>query len=151
MGISAWSSVLCCSDLMRTAAVSRRPDLAEEARGRGRRRAVRARGSRGDEDMGYKVAVVGATGAVGREMLTTLAERDFPADEVVALASGRSAGGQISFGEDRTLTVRDLAGYDFAGTDIALFSAGGDVSKEYAPKAGAAGCVVIDKDRKSVV
>src|SRR3546814_8986429 len=94
--------------------------------------------------MGYKVAVVGATGAVGREMLTTLAERDFPADEVVALASGRSAGGQISFGEDRTLTVRDLAGYDFAGTDIALFSAGGDVSKEYAPKAGAAGCVVID-------
>src|SRR3546814_18703885 len=94
--------------------------------------------------MGYKVAVVGATGAVGREMLTTLAERDFPADEVVALASGRSAGGQISFGEDRTLTVRDLAGYDFAGTDIALFSAGGDVSKEYAPQAGDRASVEID-------
>lgn len=94
--------------------------------------------------MGYKLAVVGATGAVGREMLTTLCERRFPADEVVALASGRSAGGQISYGEERTLTVQDLSRYDFTGTDIALFSAGGDVSKEYAPKAGAAGCVVID-------
>jgi len=94
--------------------------------------------------MGYKVAVVGATGAVGREMLTTLAEREFPADEVVALASGRSAGGQISYGEKRTLTIQELSKYDFTGTDIALFSAGGDVSKEYAPKAGAAGCVVID-------
>ncbi len=94
--------------------------------------------------MGYKVAVVGATGAVGREMLTTLAERNFPVDEVVALASGRSAGGQISFGEKKTLTVQDLAKYDFSTTDIALFSAGGDVSKEYAPKAGAAGCIVID-------
>ena len=94
--------------------------------------------------MGYKVAVVGATGAVGREMLTTLAERKFPADEVVALASGRSAGGQVSYGEIGTLTVQDLAKYDFSTTDIALFSAGGDVSKEYAPKAGQAGCVVID-------
>ena len=94
--------------------------------------------------MGYKVAVVGATGAVGREMLTTLAERNFPVDEVVALASGRSAGGQISFGEKKTLTVQDLSTYDFATTDIALLSAGGDVSKQYAPKAGAAGCVVID-------
>jgi len=94
--------------------------------------------------MGYKVAVAGATGAVGREMLTTLAERRFPADEVIALASGRSAGGQISYGEERTLTVQELSKYDFSTTDIALFSAGGDVSKEYAPKAGAAGCVVID-------
>src|SRR3546814_11111884 len=69
---------------------------------------------------------------------------DWSSDVCSSDLSGRSAGGQISFGEDRTLTVRDLAGYDFAGTDIALFSAGGDVSKEYAPKAGAAGCVVID-------
>jgi len=94
--------------------------------------------------MGYRIAVVGATGAVGREMLTTLAERNFPADEVVALASGRSAGAEVSYGEDATLTVGDLAKHDFSTTDIALFSAGGDVSKEWAPKAGAAGCVVID-------
>src|SRR3546814_17095851 len=69
---------------------------------------------------------------------------DWSSDVCSSDLSGRSAGGQISFGEDRTLTVRDLAGYDFAGTDIALFAAGGDVSKGYAPKAGAAGCVVID-------
>ena len=94
--------------------------------------------------MGYKIAVVGATGAVGREMLTTLAERNFPADEVVVLASGRSAGTEVSFGEKATLIVRDLATHDFSTTDIALFSAGGEVSKEYAPKAGQAGCVVID-------
>ncbi|NQW10660.1 MAG: aspartate-semialdehyde dehydrogenase [Alphaproteobacteria bacterium] len=94
--------------------------------------------------MGYRVAVVGATGAVGREMLATLAERNFPADEVVALASGRSTGAEVSFGEKGTLTVRDLAKHDFSTTDIALFSAGGDVSREYAPKAGQAGCVVID-------
>ena len=94
--------------------------------------------------MGYKVAVVGATGAVGREMLTTLSERKFPVDEIIALASGRSAGGQVSYGDEKVLTIQDLSKYDFSTTDIALFSAGGDVSKEYAPKAGAAGCVVID-------
>ena len=94
--------------------------------------------------MGYRVAVVGATGAVGREMLTTLAERDFPADEVIALASGRSAGSEVSFGDKGTLTVQNLAEFDFSKADIALFSAGGDVSLEYAPKAGQAGCVVID-------
>lgn len=94
--------------------------------------------------MGYRVAVVGATGAVGREMLTTLAERNFPADEVIALASGRSAGNEVSYGEKGTLTVQDLSTFDFSKADIALFSAGGDVSLEYAPKAGQAGCVVID-------
>ncbi len=94
--------------------------------------------------MGYRVAVVGATGAVGREMLTTLAERDFPADEVVALASHRSAGSQLSFGEDKILKVRDLETFDFRGVDIALFSPGAKVSAVHAPRAGAAGCVVID-------
>ncbi|WP_420402842.1 aspartate-semialdehyde dehydrogenase [Nisaea sp.] len=94
--------------------------------------------------MGYKVAVVGATGAVGREMLTTLAERDFPATEVVALASEKSAGTEVSYGEDKTLKVQDLATYDFKGTDIALFSAGGSISEKYAPVAAAAGCVAID-------
>ena len=94
--------------------------------------------------MGYKVAIVGATGAVGREMLSTLAERDFPATEVVALASEKSAGTEVSYGEDKTLKVQNLATYDFKGTDIALFSAGGSISAEYGPKAAAAGCVVID-------
>jgi aspartate-semialdehyde dehydrogenase len=94
--------------------------------------------------MGYRVAVVGATGAVGREMLTTLAERDFPADEVIALASHRSAGSQLSFGEDKILKVRDLETFDFRGVDIALFSPGAKVSAVHAPRAGAAGCVVID-------
>ncbi|UUX48037.1 aspartate-semialdehyde dehydrogenase [Nisaea acidiphila] len=94
--------------------------------------------------MGYKVAVVGATGAVGREMLTTLAERDFPATEVVALASEKSAGTEVSYGEDKTLKVQNLATYDFTGTDIALFSAGGTISEKFAPKAASAGCVVID-------
>ncbi len=94
--------------------------------------------------MGYRVAVVGATGAVGREMLTTLAEREFPADEVIALASSRSVGKEVSYGEDDVLTVQDLASFDFSTVDIALFSAGGDVSREFAPKAGAAGCIVID-------
>jgi aspartate-semialdehyde dehydrogenase len=92
----------------------------------------------------YKIAVVGATGAVGQEMLSILAQRDFPASEVVALASRNSAGKEISFGDDDTLRVQDLATYDFKGTDIALFSPGAKVSAEYAPKAGAAGCVVID-------
>ena len=94
--------------------------------------------------MGYTLAVVGATGAVGREMLTTLAERNFPADTVIALASSRSAGNEISYGEDDTLVVQDLDKHDFSSTDIALFSAGGDIAKKYAPIAGAAGCVVID-------
>ena len=94
--------------------------------------------------MGYKVAVVGATGNVGREMLQTLYERDFPADEVVALASERSVGREVSFGERAPLSVLSLADYDFTGTDIALFSPGSKVSAEFAPKAAAAGCVVID-------
>ena len=88
--------------------------------------------------MGYKVAVVGATGNVGREMLSILAERAFPADEVVALASRRSAGQEISFG-DETLKVKALEHFDFTGTDICLMSAGGSVSKEWSPKIGAQG------------
>jgi aspartate-semialdehyde dehydrogenase len=92
----------------------------------------------------YKVAVVGATGAVGQKMLQVLAQRNFPASEVVALASGRSAGGEVSFGEDKVLRVHDLAKYDFKGTDICLSSAGAKISEEFAPRAGKAGCVVID-------
>ncbi len=91
----------------------------------------------------FKVAVVGATGAVGEVMLSILAERDFPASEVIALASERSAGSRVQFGNDE-LVVRDLATFDPAGIDIALFSAGGATSKEYAPKFAAAGAVVID-------
>src|SRR5512134_3202864 len=91
----------------------------------------------------YKVAVVGATGAVGEVMLSILAERGFPVGELVALASERSAGGEVAFG-NRKVVVRDLATFDPAGVDIALFSAGGSVSKEYAPKFAAAGAVVID-------
>ncbi|NKB47860.1 MAG: aspartate-semialdehyde dehydrogenase [Alphaproteobacteria bacterium] len=94
--------------------------------------------------MGYKVAVVGATGNVGREMLQTLYERDFPADEVVALASERSAGREVSFGESAVLKVQSLADYDFTGTDIALFSPGAKVSAEHAPRAASSGCIVID-------
>ena len=94
--------------------------------------------------MGYRVAVVGATGNVGREMLTTLAERKFPVDDVVALASERSVGSEISFGEDNVLKVRDLAKFDFKGIDIALSSPGSKVSAVFAPKAAKAGCVVID-------
>ena len=93
--------------------------------------------------MGYKVAVVGATGNVGREMLTILAERDFPADEVVALASRRSLGTECSFG-DKTLKAKVLDHYDFSDIDICLMSAGGTVSKEWSPKIAAAGAVVID-------
>ena len=93
--------------------------------------------------MGYKVAVVGATGNVGREMLDILAERRFPADEVVALASSRSIGTEVSYG-DKVLKCRNLDHHDFSGTDICLMSAGGEVSKEWSPKIGAAGCVVID-------
>lgn len=92
----------------------------------------------------YKVAVVGATGAVGREMLKTLAEREFPVEEVYALASGRSAGEEVSFGEEKTLKVVDLSTFDFKGIDICLSSAGAKISAEFAPRAGEAGCVVID-------
>jgi aspartate-semialdehyde dehydrogenase len=91
----------------------------------------------------YKVAMVGATGAVGETLLGILAERDFPVGELVPLASERSAGDKISFG-GRQVTVRNLADYDFAGVDIAFFSAGGAVSREHAPRAAAAGAVVID-------
>jgi aspartate-semialdehyde dehydrogenase len=94
--------------------------------------------------MGYRIAVVGATGAVGREMLKTLAERKFPADEVVALASGRSTGQEVSFGEKKVLTVRNLETFDFRGWNIGLFSPGAAVSAVHAPRAAAAGCVVID-------
>lgn len=97
--------------------------------------------------MGYKVAVVGATGNVGHEMLNILAEREFPADEVVALASRRSQGKEVSFG-DKTLKVKALETYDFSGTDIALMSAGGSVAEEWAPKIAAQGCVVIDNSSK---
>ena len=93
--------------------------------------------------MGFKVAVVGATGNVGREMLNILEERGFPADEVVALASRRSQGTEVSYG-DRTLKVRALDTYDFSDTDICIMSAGGNVSKEWSPKIGKQGCVVID-------
>src|SRR5579862_5929667 len=93
--------------------------------------------------MGYKVAVVGATGNVGREMLAILAEREFPADEVVALASRKSTGVDASFG-DKTLKVKALDHYDFSDVDICLMSAGGSVSKEWSPKIAAAGAVVID-------
>ncbi len=94
--------------------------------------------------MGYKVAVVGATGNVGREILNTLAEREFPADEVVALASSRSIGREVSFGEERVLKVQDLAGFDFKGTDIVLSSPGAKVSAVHSPRAAKAGAVVID-------
>ncbi|MBV8593392.1 MAG: aspartate-semialdehyde dehydrogenase [Caulobacteraceae bacterium] len=92
---------------------------------------------------GFKVAVAGATGNVGREMLSILAERRFPASEVVALASPASIGKEVSFG-DRTLKCKALDHYDFSDTDICLMSAGGAVSKDYSPKIGAKGCVVID-------
>lgn len=93
--------------------------------------------------MGYKVAVVGATGNVGREMLNILAERQFPVDEIVALASRKSLGTEVSFG-DKTLKTKDLDTFDFTGWDMALFAVGSEATKQYAPKAAAAGCVVID-------
>src|SRR3990170_4028894 len=93
--------------------------------------------------MGYKVALVGATGNVGREMLNILDERKFPADEVVALASRRSMGVEVSYG-DRTLKVKAIDNYDFSDVDICLMSAGGAVSKEWSPKIAAQGAVVID-------
>ena len=94
--------------------------------------------------MGYRVAVVGATGAVGREMLKTLAERDFPVREVIALASGRSVGQEVSFGEKSVLKVQALERFDFKGTELGFFSPGAAVSAVHAPRAAAAGCVVID-------
>ncbi|MBO87974.1 MAG: aspartate-semialdehyde dehydrogenase [Rickettsiales bacterium] len=94
--------------------------------------------------MGYKVAVAGATGNVGREILNILHERNFPADEVIPLASEASIGKEVSYGEDDTLTVQALNHFDFKGTDLGLFSPGGAVSAEHAPRAATAGCVVID-------
>jgi len=94
--------------------------------------------------MGYRVAVVGATGAVGAEILNILAERDFPADEVIALASSASIGKEVSYGEKGELKVQALDDYDFEGTDIGLFSPGASVSKVHAPRAAEAGCTVID-------
>ena len=94
--------------------------------------------------MGYTVAVVGATGNVGHELLNILSERKFPADDVIALASERSVGKEISFGEDDILKVQNLATFDFSGVDIVLSSPGAKVSAEFSPKAAAAGAVVID-------
>jgi aspartate-semialdehyde dehydrogenase len=96
-----------------------------------------------NQNRSFNVAVVGATGAVGETMLAILAERDFPIGKLVALASERSAGGEVEFNGQK-ITIQDLATFDPAGIDIALFSAGGGVSKEYAPKFAAAGAVVID-------
>lgn len=93
--------------------------------------------------MSYKVAVVGATGNVGREMLNILSERQFPASEIIPLASRRSIGQEVTYGE-KTIKTKCLDEYDFSGTDIALMSAGGSVSKEWGEKIGAQGCVVID-------
>ncbi|WP_196260200.1 aspartate-semialdehyde dehydrogenase [Pelagibacterium limicola] len=93
--------------------------------------------------MGFKVAVVGATGNVGREMLDILAERNFPVSELVPLASSRSVGREVSFG-DEVLKCRNLDDFDFAGTDFVLMSAGGDISKQWAPRIGATGAIVID-------
>ena len=94
--------------------------------------------------MAYRVAVVGATGAVGREMLKTLAERNFPVSEVVALASARSTGSEVSFGDKQVLKVKNLETFDFHGWDIGLFSPGAAISAVHAPRAAEAGCVVID-------
>ena len=93
--------------------------------------------------MGYKVAVVGATGNVGREILNILAERHFPIDKIVALASRRSLGTELSFG-DQILSTKDLEQFDFSGWDIALFAVGSEATKLHAPRAAKAGCVVID-------
>lgn len=93
--------------------------------------------------MSFKIAVAGATGNVGREVLNILDERNFPASEVVALASSRSTGREVSYG-DKTLVVKNLEHYDFSDTDICIMSAGGDISKKMSPKIGAQGCVVID-------
>ncbi len=95
--------------------------------------------------MGYRVAVVGATGNVGREMLACLAEREFPADEVAAVASSRSHGMEVEFGEtERMLKCQNIEHFDFSEWDIALFAAGSGPAQEYGPKAAEAGCTVID-------
>jgi aspartate-semialdehyde dehydrogenase len=95
--------------------------------------------------MGYRVVVVGATGNVGREMMNVLAERNFPCDEVAAVASSRSQGSEVEFGDTgKMLKCHNVENFDFTGWDIALFSAGSDVAKTYGPKAAAQGCVVID-------
>ncbi|MDP8913139.1 MAG: aspartate-semialdehyde dehydrogenase [Pseudomonadota bacterium] len=95
--------------------------------------------------MGYRIVVVGATGNVGREILNILAEREFPADEVAVVASPRSTGDEIEYGETgQMLRVRNIEHFDFAGWDMALFAAGSEISKLYAPKSAAAGCTVID-------
>ena len=93
--------------------------------------------------MSYKVVIVGATGNVGREMLNILHEREFPIAEIAVLASRKSLGTEVSFG-DRTLKTTDLATFDFTGWDMALFAVGSEATKEYAPKSAAAGCIVID-------
>jgi len=94
--------------------------------------------------MGYKFGVVGATGNVGREILNILAEREIPAEDVTAIASARSVGAEVSYGEDDVLKVQDLAEFDFGGTDIVLSSPGAKVSAEYVPRAAAAGAIIID-------
>ncbi|MEO0440843.1 MAG: aspartate-semialdehyde dehydrogenase, partial [Pseudomonadota bacterium] len=95
--------------------------------------------------MGYKVAVVGATGNVGREMLNILAEREFPLDDIAAVASPRSQGSEIEMGETgKMLKVNNIEHFDFSGWDMALFAAGSGPTKQFAPKAAAAGCTVID-------
>ncbi|WP_373492055.1 aspartate-semialdehyde dehydrogenase [Parasphingorhabdus sp.] len=95
--------------------------------------------------MGYKIVVVGATGNVGREMLNVLAEREFPYDEIAAVASSRSQGSEIEIGDtSKMLKVQNIEHFDFTGWDMALFAAGSAATREYAPKAAAAGCVVID-------
>jgi len=95
--------------------------------------------------MGYRVAVVGATGNVGREMLAILAEREFPCDEIAAVASSRSTGTEVEFGDTgKMLKVKNIEHFDFTGWDIALFAAGSEPTKIYAPKAASQGCVVID-------
>ncbi|MGY6633816.1 MAG: aspartate-semialdehyde dehydrogenase [Alkalilacustris sp.] len=93
--------------------------------------------------MGYRIVVAGATGNVGREMLNILEERQFPVDEIAVLASRRSQGTEVSFG-DRTLKCQDIEQFDFAGWDMALFAIGSEATKTYAPRAAKAGCVVID-------
>jgi aspartate-semialdehyde dehydrogenase len=100
------------------------------------------------DEMGYRVAVVGATGNVGREFLNIMAERNFPADEVVALASERSVGREASYGEDKVLKVQNLEDYDFNGIDIVLSSPGASVSAVHSPRAAAAGAVVVDNTSK---
>jgi len=94
--------------------------------------------------MTYNIAVVGATGAVGREMLQTLSERNFPINNIYALASKASIGREVSFGDDKILKVLPLDEFDFEKVDIALFSVGSDIAKKFAPIAGKKGCIVID-------